>query len=382
MRKKRVSRKEKPQKIGIISIAYYGTGAILLLNFVKLLSYLSKDVQVVSPNSTLEGCNEAHFHPIEYERESRKGIFIKLIDYFVFQLRASCKVVKLASKVDFWVIHLGSGLLLPMLTAKLSGKKVMLALGGYLEKEVKIRKRAPLAKVQILFSRISCRLADGIILYSERLVYLWDLERYRNKIAIAPRHFVDFSTFKKERELDKRNSTVGYLGSLSEIKGILNLLRAIEEQSLRESRIRFLIGGDGNLRGQVEEYLHRENIKGKTDYVGWVAHKDVPKFLNELRLLVLPSYSEGLPNIILEAMACGTPVLATSVGAIPDIIRDNSTGFILDDNSPETIARGIIRALNHSALNEIAQNAQSLVEKEYTLEAAAKRYREMLNNSI
>lgn len=381
VRKKGASHKERWQNIGIISTAY-GSGASLLSNFVRLLSYLAEDVHVISPNAALEGCNEARFHTINYKRESRKNILIKTTRYFGFQVGVSHKMVKLGRRVDFWVVHLGGGLLLPMLTAKLLGKKVMLALGGYLEKEVKVRKEAPLPKLQILFNKISCRLADRIILYSERLISLWGLERYRNKIAVAPRHFVDFNNFKTEVELNKRNNTVGYIGDLSEIKGVLNLLRAIEEESMRGTKITFLIGGDGNLRSQVEEYLQRKGVKDKINYVGWIAHKDVPRYLNELKLLVLPSYSEGLPNIVLEAMACGTPVLATSVGAIPDIVKDGSTGFILDDNSPETIARGIIRALNHPALDKIAQNARCVVEREYTLEVAAKKYREMLRNAI
>jgi glycosyltransferase involved in cell wall biosynthesis len=107
-------------------------------------------------------------------------------------------------------------------------------------------------------------------------------------------------------------------------------------------------------------------------------YDEIPKYLNELKLLVLPSYTEGLPNTMLEAMACGTPVLATAVGAVPDIIKDGETGFIMEDNSPDCIARNVLRALSHPNLEQIADNAHSLVEKEFTYEAAVRKYETVL----
>jgi len=80
------------------------------------------------------------------------------------------------------------------------------------------------------------------------------------------------------------------------------------------------------------------------------------------------------------AMACGTPVLATPVGGIPDVIKDEETGFILEDNSPECIAENVIRALNHPDLDRIVKNARKLIEERYTYEAAVERYRKILEN--
>ena len=132
------------------------------------------------------------------------------------------------------------------------------------------------------------------------------------------------------------------------------------------------------MRDKIEKYLDENNLNDKVKLVGWIPHDELPDYLNGLELVVLPSYTEGLPNLMLEAMACGTPVLATPVGAIPDVIKDKKTGFIIDNNSPECIAKNVERALNHTSLDEIVKNARKLVEKEFTCEATVERYKKAL----
>ena len=102
--------------------------------------------------------------------------------------------------------------------------------------------------------------------------------------------------------------------------------------------------------------------------------------MNELRLLVVPSYTETGPYIAFEAMACGTPVLGTPVGLMADVLRDGENGFIMENNSPECIAKNIIRALNDPNLEQIARNARNLVETEFTFEKAVDRYRGILDS--
>lgn len=83
---------------------------------------------------------------------------------------------------------------------------------------------------------------------------------------------------------------------------------------------------------------------------------------------------------MLEAMACGTPVLATPIGAVPDVIIDGKTGFIMEKNSPECIAENVVRALEHSDLEEIAGTGKWFVEENFTFEKAAEKWKDVLRD--
>ncbi len=195
------------------------------------------------------------------------------------------------------------------------------------------------------------------------------------------RKFIDSATFNIKKPLAERKKLVGYIGRLSYEKGVMNLIKAIPLALKQRDDLEFLIIGDGPLLAALEDETKKVGPNNKVKFTGWIAHDKLAGYLNELKLLVLPSDTEGsLPNVVLEAMACSTTVLATSVGPIPDYISDGDTGFILQSNCPVSIAEEIIRVLNHPNLEQIAQNARALVEREFTFDKAVERYRELLNN--
>ena len=254
--------------------------------------------------------------------------------------------------------------------------------GGSDYKSSKAQNRFLSLAIKIM-TEIYLALSDKIIAYSSNIIKDEKLQRYLYKILVAHRHFIDFDKFKMRQQLNDRDNLVGYIGRLSEEKGTLNFVKAIPDTLRGKNDANFLIVGDGHLDGHlrysIEEYLSEHNLNGKVKLTGWILHDNLPNYLHELKLVVLPSYTEGLPNIMLEAMACGTPVLATPVGAMPDFIKDGETGFIMENNSPECIANNVLRALSHPGLQQIANNGRALVEKEFTYEKAVEGYREILN---
>lgn len=351
-------------------------------NLINIISDISDDIYIIlvyndrliipKLGETPKFCKKIVYNP-------GKNILNDTINYLITQLRISYLLLKASNKkeIDSWIFFMGETSVLPVMMLKLLKRHITLPLTGSLHSDVRLR-RYLLATPLILFNNICFAISDKIILYSSNLIKEWHLEKYINKISIAHRHFIDFDQFKVKKKYAERDNLVGYIGRLSEEKGVLNFVKAIPEISGERSKIKFLVGGDGRLRDEIEKYLGDEKLDDKIKLVGWIPHDKLSDYLNDLKLVVLPSYTEGLPNIMLEAMACNTPVLATPVGAIPDIITDSETGFIMEDNSPACVAENVMRALKHPDLEMIIENARALVEREYTYEAAVKRYRKIL----
>ena len=372
----------KKTNIGIVTFPTSDAGVLPLSHIVDILYPLSNDIYLITGNAGynfLEKHAKIHIYGVKHETGT--NLITRIFNYIYTQLQISYTIVKIAKNVDMWFIFLGENLVIPQLIMKLLRKSNVFVSTSFSIRLNKAKKE-PFLKVIVILSYINYELADRIILYSQNLIKEWNLEKYKNKIYIAHDHFLDFDKFKIKKKFDERGNLVGYIGRLSEEKGVLNFVKAIPEILKEEGEVKFLIGGDGQLRDKIERYLEGENLNDKVKLPGWVPREEFLTYLNELKLFVLPSYTEGLPHTILEAMACGTPVLATPVGAIPDVIKDGETGFIMENNSPECIAENIVRALAHPNINEITKNARALIEEKYNYQAAVDRYRIILSSTF
>jgi glycosyltransferase involved in cell wall biosynthesis len=226
---------------------------------------------------------------------------------------------------------------------------------------------------------LSYKIADKIVLYSPNLIQEWELHKYADKILIAHEHFIHFDIFTPTTSLSRRPLLIGYIGRLSEEKGVRSFVESLPAIINHRKDLRVLIGGNGPLKEVIDAFLREKKLTDHVKIAGWISHDHLPDYLNMLHLLVIPSFTEGLPNIMLEAMACGTPVAATSVGAIPDSIKEGETGFIMENNSPDCISANVIRALEDPDREKIAMNAKEMVEKEFSFENTVRQWKRILN---
>jgi glycosyltransferase involved in cell wall biosynthesis len=141
-----------------------------------------------------------------------------------------------------------------------------------------------------------------------------------------------------------------YVGWLKVRKGILDLLSATEILSSETSEFRMWIAGDGELATE-QEFLNRvDRLRDIVSLLGWKDPSDVVRLMNASTAVVLPSHTEGLPMVILEAMAAGRAVIATNVGEIEDAISDGDDGILVAPRDATSLAEAIRRIVRNPTL--------------------------------
>jgi glycosyltransferase involved in cell wall biosynthesis len=351
-------------------------------NLENLLFTISNEFNIIKglSNNLDDFKNSKYEEHIIVHKGSNNG-FLRILRYFYLQLRISVKLISLRKKINICIFFNENGLLLPIITSKLLGKKVLWQLPSSLKKMLYYNNDSFSFFLNIM-QNLSYNLVDNIVLYSSNLIKEWELEKYRNKVLIAHEHTIDFKKFNIMKEYNKRDYMVGYVGRLSREKGVLNLVKSIKIILKQKDDLKFLIIGDGELRSVIEKYLKDNDLNRNVKIIKWVPHGELPSYFNELKLLVIPSYTEGLPNVMLEAMACGTPVLANNVGSIPDVVVDGKTGFIMKNNSARYVANDIEKILNSPKLNEISHHAYNLVKNQFSKDKTSKKWFDILQGEI
>ena len=190
--------------------------------------------------------------------------------------------------------------------------------------------------------------------------------------------------YKKRRAVhaSEKDFVLGYIGRLSREKGIHYLLDAVEILAKRNIPIKTVIIGDGPAKKDLELMVRQKGLEDKVFFAGF--QTDVRKWIPAMDVFVLPSLTEGTPMALLEAMACGIPIVASAVGGVPQIIDSGKEGILVPPGKPEDIAAGIMELYSSNSLREnFAQAAYRKVKSDFDIkewtEKIESQYAELLD---
>jgi glycosyltransferase involved in cell wall biosynthesis len=175
------------------------------------------------------------------------------------------------------------------------------------------------------------------------------------------------------------------LGRMVAKKGFDVLVCALPALVDAYPQLYLLIGGDGDQKGSLEKLAEDLDVLDRVRFPGRISWNDVPAFMAMGDLFVLPSVRDaegnidGLPTVLLEAMACGKPVVATKIGGVPLVIEDGVNGLLCRPGDVEALKRTISRVVEDVSLRErLGRRARASVESDYNWLEVARRISELL----
>jgi len=187
--------------------------------------------------------------------------------------------------------------------------------------------------------------AEGIISVSKALAgELVKIGVDENKINVIY-NGVNHDIFKPNLPKSIESEYLLYVGNLKKTKGVVELIESFAVISQENPELTLVLAGNGSILNTLQLLAKNLNISDKVIFLGTVNHNELPNIISNAKLLILPSYNEGVPNVVLEAMACGTPSVATKVGGIPEILIESTNGILIKDPSSGEVTLAIEKAL-------------------------------------
>jgi glycosyltransferase involved in cell wall biosynthesis len=175
--------------------------------------------------------------------------------------------------------------------------------------------------------------------------------------------------------LQKKNNDIPialFMGRLGQRKGTYDLIEAIKLLKEKGIKGKFLLAGDGE-EEEVNKLIKKYNLQEYVETLGWINGDQKKSLLEISDLLVLPSYNEGLPMAILEAMDYGLPIVSTPVGGIPEVIKDDENGYLVKPGDVHNLASRLSDLLVNEELRyDMGNNNQRQIAEKYDLDVLLK----------
>lgn len=168
------------------------------------------------------------------------------------------------------------------------------------------------------------------------------------------------------------------VGRLCEQKGQLLLVQAVAKLFRKGRTLELILVGDGPMRAEIEALIAHEQLGGHVHITGWASGEAVQREIEAARVFVLPSFAEGLPVVLMEALGRGRPVISTYVAGIPELVVDGDCGFLVPAGSSDHVAEAMERALDTDS-ERLRQMGQLGYERVRTMHDSATNARALLS---
>lgn len=201
-----------------------------------------------------------------------------------------------------------------------------------------------------------------------------DLERFEN---------LSKEDLRSKLEIKEENIIL-FVGTLRPVKGMKYLIEAMKTITDKNKNSRLFIVGDGEERKCLENLVRTLNIERYVTFIGKIPNDEIPKYMAASDVFVLPSLSEGFPVTVVEAMASGLPIVATTVRGLPEIIENDENGFLVEPKNPKRIAEKVLLLLEDNELRKRISGKNKEQSKSFswdnTVDSLEKIYKQICNN--
>ena len=225
--------------------------------------------------------------------------------------------------------------------------------------------------------RLAMHFADKVVAVSHEIKQSLIRRRGLHPDKIEVIHYgVDLEKFHPNEKANKRNElgftdgeiAIAIVARLEEVKGHRYYLEAFSKAASKHPNVSTILVGDGSCRPALEKMAQEAGLNGRLRFLG-IRH-DISEILNAVDLLVLPAIAgEGLPNVVLEAMACGKPVIATAVGGTSEAVRHGENGFVVSPKDIAAMQNALNELLsNRAKISQFGKNSRAIAEKEFSLQ--------------
>ncbi len=380
--------KENKRKINLLHIVNgfaIGGGELKLLELVKNLVEKRADKYTVTVCSVGQG---GTLQP-EFERLGIKVFVIEKKHKFdISQVFKVCRIIK-QEQIDLVQTTLFYADVIGALAAKLTGVDAVISWDTVSHPpdshETRLRHK--------LSYQLCMRFVKRIVAVSEGVKkYLIEDRKIASKKIVIIHYGIDLSLFKSRNGfLDKRKRSelglpdhkivIGTVARLEIQKGHRYLIAAAPEIINKFSNVVFVFAGDGTLRQELETQVNALGLQENFRFLGF--RKDVKELLFAFDVFVLPSLFEGLPNVILEAMASGRPIVATAVDGTPELIEHNETGLLVPPKSPHALQEQILNLLeNEEKGSKLGRQAKEMAKQKFSFDQQFRKFEEVYDATL